>query len=284
MAGAVVVGTDGSEASAQAVEWAAAEAAVRGRPLHLVHAVEKWPYTAPLFAGTGKADHLTAAGERLLGEARDRVRERWPELRTTSALVPDETAKALMDQSEGACELVVGSRGRGGFSSMLLGSTSRRVAAHSGVPVVIVRGDDAGGDRDEIVVGVDLAWDSGPVLDHAFEAAALYGVRLRALHAWNVHGMPVETNVVLNEEDVYRELLGRVRAAHEPLRGRFPDVEVVDDVVVEHPVTALAAASRHARLLVVGVRHRHWDAFRLGSVSHGAVHYADCPVAVVPPR
>ena len=284
VAGAIVVGTDGSEAAERAVQWAGAEAVLRERPLHIVHAVEKWPYTAPLFAGTGKADYLTRTGEALLKRERDRVRERWPELTTTTVLVPDETVAALKNQSDGAFEIVVGGRGRGGFAGMLLGSTSQRMAAHSDVPVVIVRGEGGHGEGNEIVVGVDLAWESGRVLEYAFEAAALHGVPLRAVHAWSAYGMPIETSIVLNEDAVHQELVERVTTAHEPLRSRYPDVEVETDVVMEHPVTALAAASRGARLLVVGVHHRHWDALRLGSVSHGAVHYAGCPVAVVPPR
>ncbi|TDB84997.1 universal stress protein [Actinomadura sp. 7K534] len=215
----------------------------------------------------------------------ERVRARWPELETATALVEEETTKALAEQAEGAFELVVGSRGRGGFASMLLGSTSRRMASQSPVPVVIVRGEPD--DRGEVVVGVDLSWEGERVLDYAFDAAALHGARLRIVHAWTVYGMPVEAGWVVDDEAVQRELVERLTTAYTPLRDRYPQVEVVEDVVMDHPVTALANASRGARLVVVGAHHRHWDTLRLGSVSHGsvhhgAVHHAECPVAVVP--
>lgn len=280
MSGAIVVGTDGSEESKRAVDWGAAEAALRRRPLHLVHAVEGWPYRAPLLPSAAEDARLTGAGDALLEAARDRVRARWPDLETTTALVAEETTKALTEQSEDAFQLVLGSRGRGGFASMLLGSTSRRMASQSTVPVVIVRGE--GTEGGEVVVGLDLSWESGRVLDYAFDAAAVRGARLRVVHAWTVVGMPVEAAWVVDEEAVQRELAERVTAAHAPLRSRYPQVEVVEHVVMEHPVNALSDASEGAGLLVVGAHHRHWDTFRLGSVSHGAVHHADAPVAVVP--
>ncbi|WP_243708789.1 universal stress protein [Actinomadura sp. GC306] len=277
MSEAIVVGTDGSAESERAVEWAAAEAVLRKRPLHLVHALER-PVLPQLFGG--KDEELAQAGEALLETVRDGVRVRWPELETTTALVADEPAKALAEQSEEAFELVLGSRGRGGFASMLLGSTSRRMASQSTVPVVIVRGEATAGG--EVVVGIDLSWESDRVLDYAFEAAALHGARLRVVHAWVVYGMPVEASWVIDEAAVNRDLRAQVVAACAPLRERYPQVEVVEDVSMDHPVTALSEASRGARLAVVGARRRHWDTLRLGSTTHGAVHHAECPVAVVP--
>lgn len=259
------------------MEWAAGEAVLRGRSLRIVHAVERWPFRVPLLA---PSDGAVEEGKAILEAARAAVRERWRDLGVTTALVEEETEKALREESKDAFALVLGRRGRGGFAGMPLGSTSRRMASESSVPVVIVRGEASEGG--EVVVGVDLSWDSELVLEHAFETAALYGARLRAVHAWMVYGMPVESGAVFDEEAVHDELLGRVVAAHEPLREKYPHVDVVEDVVMAHPVTALTEASRGARLLVVGADHHHWDAFRLGSVAHGAVHHAECPVTVVP--
>lgn len=259
------------------MEWAAGEAVLRGRSLRIVHAVERWPFRVPLLA---PSDGAVEEGKAILEAARAAVRERWPDLGVTTALVEEETEKALREESKDAFALVLGRRGRGGFAGMPLGSTSRRMASESSVPVVIVRGEASEGG--EVVVGVDLSWDSELVLEHAFETASLYGARLRAVHAWMVYGVPVEAGAVLDEEAVRDELLGHVVAAHEPLREKYPQVDVVEDVVMAHPVSALTEASRGARLLVVGADHRHWDAFRLGSVTHGAVHHAECPVTVVP--
>src|SRR5690606_6814747 len=219
LSGAIVVGTDGSPEAERAVEWAAGEAVLRGRSLRIVHAVERWPFRVPLLA---PSDGAVEEGKAILEAARAAVRERWPDLGVTTALVEEETEKALREESKEAFALVLGRRGRGGFAGMPLGSTSRRMASESSVPVVIVRGEASEGG--EVVVGVDLSWDSELVLEHAFETASLYGARLRAVHAWMVYGMPVESGAVFDEEAVHDELLGRVVAAHEPLRKKYPHV------------------------------------------------------------
>ena len=276
----IVVGIDGSDESDRAVRWAAAEAVLRGRPLHIVHALESWPYRAPVFMPAETTERMTRAGHLLLTATRERVQERWCGLEVTTALVSEEPSQALHAQPGEAFELVVGSRGRGGFASMLLGSTSLRVAARPTVPVVIVRGDT--GDRGEIVVGIDLLRDVGTVLDYAFDAAALHDARLRVVHAWQTFGTLIEAGYAIDGEQIELDLRGQVVEIYKPLRAKYPRVDVVDEIIMEHPVTALSHASRNARLLVVGAHQRRWTAPRLGSITHGIIHHALCPVAVIP--
>ncbi|MFG2088595.1 MULTISPECIES: universal stress protein [unclassified Spirillospora] len=279
----IVVGTDGSGESDRAVEWAAAEAVLRRRPLRIVHAVESWPFKVPLFAPPEKAERLARVGNALLEEAAARVRERWPDLETSTALLAEETPDALRQQSEDAFELVLGSRGRGGFASLLLGSTSLWVASRSTVPVVIVRGDVT--DRGEVVAGVDLRRGTDAVLDYAFDAAAVRGARLRIVHAWQMPTTLIDAGYTAEEEEgAGRELRERMAAACDPHRRGHPQVEVADEVVLKHPVTALTGPSRDARLIVAGAHERRWNAPRLGSTGHGVIHHAQCPVAMVPPR
>lgn len=276
----IVVGIDGSEESDRAVLWAAAEAVLRERPLHIVHALESWPYRAPLFMPAETTERMTRTGHRLLTATRERVQERWRHLEVTTALVSEEPSQALHAQSGQAFELVVGSRGRGGFASMLLGSTSLRVAARPTVPVVIVRGDT--GDRGEIVVGIDLLRDVDTLLDYAFESAALRDARLRVVHAWQTFGTLIEAGYAIDGEQIELDLRGQVIETYKPLRAKYPRVDVVDEIIMEHPVTALSHASRNARLLVVGAHQRRWAAPQLGSIAHGVIHHARCPVAVIP--
>ncbi|TDC64747.1 universal stress protein [Actinomadura sp. GC306] len=279
----IVVGTDGSGESDRAVDWAAAEAALRERPLRIVHAVPGRSATA-LFAAAEKAGRLARAGHAVVDAAGARVRDRWPDVETTTVVVEDETSDALRRHSEDAFELVLGRRGRGGFASLLLGSTSLRMASRSGVPVVIVRGGEAGGEAGaEVVAGIDPRKETGAVLDYAFDAAARRGARLRVVHAWQMSTTLIDAGYTAEDADPGPELRRQVAAACEPLQRRYPQVDAVGQVVLEHPVQALTGPSRTARLLVVGARERRWSSPRLGSTGHGVVHHAQCPVAVVPP-
>lgn len=132
----VVVGVDGSEASRAAVRWAAGEARLRGVELL---AIEAWEFSPLIFA----ADVPVA-----LDELRASVTEHLHEV--VADEVPDGVAvrelvveRAPVPALLGACEpddvLVVGSRGRGGFAGLLLGSVSQQLAQHGTCPVVIVR-------------------------------------------------------------------------------------------------------------------------------------------------
>ncbi|MFG2020586.1 universal stress protein [Actinomadura geliboluensis] len=276
----VVVGTDGSGAAKRAVEWAAADAARRHRPLHIVHAARIWPYQVRRFTPPDGSERASRAGSDVLLEAEKHVRARWPELRVTTALAVNTPPDALRDESEKALELVVGQRGRGGFVGLLLGSVSLRVAGHSPVPVVVVRGE-AGADRGEVAVGWDIEDEAIDVLEYAFDAAAVRGARLRVVHAWQIPASLAESGYAVDEDQMNDERRAGVIAAYAPLRERYPLVEVVNEVIVGHPVSALSKVSRTADLLVVGVSRHRSGLPGLGSVVHGVVHHAECPVAVV---
>lgn len=271
---AVLVGTDGSAHSDRAIGWAADEAARRGRELHILHVLETPTKTAPGDTG-GDAASLVDAWNPVLRAGRDAALRRHPRLKVETMLVHDRTvAGGLRHYTGEAAEVVVGHRGRGGFASLLLGSTGLHLAGHHPGPVVIVRGhsDTPIG---EVVVGLDLAEDPGPALDHAFAAAAARGARLRVLHAWRPAANAAGSDPAANSR------YDRLAALLAPWRERDPDLKVVEDVVIGHPVQTLAQASAEADLVVVGSRGR---SFPLGSVGHGVVHHAHCPVAVVRPR
>ncbi|WP_141576764.1 universal stress protein [Actinomadura sp. WMMA1423] len=279
MSAPIVVGTDGSGPAGRAVDWAADEAAMRHRPLHIVHAAEIWPYQVRRFAPPDAAERLSPAGHAVLLEAERRVRERRPDLRVTTALVVNTTPDALRDEAEKAFELVLGHRGHGGFTGLLLGSVSLRVAGHTAVPLVVVRGE--GDARGEVVVGYDVAEEPGDALKYAFDAAAARGARLRVVHAWQLSVNMAEAGYAIDEERLNDERRARVIEAYAPLYERYPLVDVVNDVLVGHPVSELCRASRTADLVVLGAHAHRWGIFRVGSVGHGVIHHAECPVAVV---
>ena len=142
--GRIAVGTDGSECSEcseAALRWAIEEALRCDAELILVHGWT-YPYQGPRTGITEARDDMKLDAMRTLEASARLVREHAPALRCHSIISEESPAKAIIDAAREADLLVVGSRGRGGFSSLLLGSVSRTVLQHATVPVVVVRHDD----------------------------------------------------------------------------------------------------------------------------------------------
>lgn len=277
----IVVAVDGSAEAERAVCWAADDAFRRRLPLRIVHVVERGPYDIPRFSAPEWPGSLVASGRKVLTVAERAARERRPSVEVTIELVEGTTVGVLRDQAAGAAEIVLGSRGLGGFTGALMGSVSTYVATHTHGPVIVVRpgGEEA---RGEIVVGVDDSPQSEPALAYAFEQARLRGAVLRAVHAWQlpVHAFAPEISYDMDEirQAQHRVVSQRLGAWQE----KFPEVTVVEDVQSAHPVDALTDASARADLVVVGSRGMSSvGAALLGSVSRGVLHHAHCPVAVV---
>jgi nucleotide-binding universal stress UspA family protein len=157
--------------------------------------------------------------------------------------------------------------------------------AHTPVPAVLVRHIEPVARR-EIAVGVDGPPVGEAALAFAFEEAAMRASRLRAVHVWSDPGtteLGHSTPLVYNPEQVAEEQTHRLNDVLAPWRDKYPDVEVLTEVVHGRPVRILAGVSARADLLVVGTRGRGGFAgLVLGSVSHGLLHHAHCPLAVVP--
>lgn len=138
----IVVGIDGSEASVRALDFAAEEAVLRGAALRAV-CVWEVPVTA---YGDGMIPVVTPEmfdsyrehAQTIVDEAVARVAAARPDVPCTGEVVEGLPAGVLVEESENATLLVVGTRGRGGFKSLLLGSVSGQVVHHSSCPVVVV--------------------------------------------------------------------------------------------------------------------------------------------------
>lgn len=132
----VLVGIDGSPASEAATAIAFDEASRRGVDLVALHAWRDW--------GIGQWPDLDwaemkAEGEQTLSERLAGWPERYPDVTIQRVVVCDNPAQHLIEQSEQAQLVVVGSHGRGGFTGMLLGSVASAVVQSSGVPVIVAR-------------------------------------------------------------------------------------------------------------------------------------------------
>jgi nucleotide-binding universal stress UspA family protein len=144
----IVVGVDGSEGSRRALHWAANEAAARGDDLTLVYVWERPQAYAPLGLGAYPIDPepIQEAAQSVLDGLVQEARELAPDVPARGLLVEGPPAGALLDAARSADLLVVGSRGLGGFRSLLLGSVSHQVVQHAPCPVVIVPAHDTAHD------------------------------------------------------------------------------------------------------------------------------------------
>jgi nucleotide-binding universal stress UspA family protein len=136
----VVVGVDGSESSLDALRWAARQARLTGASLEVVTAWT-FPDVATPFGivpdMSGESDPEGDARVRL-DEAVGDVLGEDPEIALRTSVVLGTAAQALLDASRDADLLVVGSRGLGAFTGMLLGSVSEHCVRHAKGPVVVV--------------------------------------------------------------------------------------------------------------------------------------------------
>lgn len=147
--GRMVVGVDGSRGAQEALRWALAEARLRGATVHVVHAwmvrfIETLP--EPWVVGlTPPGPSVEESYERLRGGAKEvldssvrAAQEKEPGVEIEGELVEGHAVTELLKAARNAELLVVGTRGRGGFAGLLLGSVSQQCAHHAPCPLVIV--------------------------------------------------------------------------------------------------------------------------------------------------
>jgi nucleotide-binding universal stress UspA family protein len=278
----IVVGVDGSTGSEHALHWAVDEAHARHLDVTVVHA---WSqpvsvYPADLYA---EPDAHRVAGARLLAHALATVDDTQADARITSRLVQEDAAGALLEAAADAELLVVGTRGRGGFTGLLLGSVSRTCLHLASVPLVVVPPNWTEPPTRRIVVGVDGSEPSREALDWAVAEAAAHGARLQVVNVYDLAplipplGAPTspETDIVVKSSQALLE---------EMTAGAARAVGVDIDLVPANgaPARTLLEAARDADLLVVGSRGLSGlRRLLVGSVSQQCVHHSTCPVAVV---
>ncbi|MGH3660691.1 MAG: universal stress protein [Micromonosporaceae bacterium] len=128
----VVVGADGSDSATEAVVWAAHEAALRRLPLRVVHGLV-WPQVYAPIGGAvhkGSGDGLWEGAEQILTDAAGSAHAAQPDIEVDTSLIEDTGPVALLESGRDAALLVVGSRGPGGFSGLVVGSTAVQLARH----------------------------------------------------------------------------------------------------------------------------------------------------------
>lgn len=286
----VVVGVDGSESAERAVTWAATYAVAEHAPLQLLHACAVVPVYSPVALPQSFHDALAQQGREALTRAAELARQAVPGVDVSTQLMSGFAVETLLKASRNARSVVLGSRGLGGFTGLLVGSVAVALAAHGHCPLVVVRGERAEmepRDQGPVVLGVDGSPAGEGAIRFAFDTASRWGVPLIALHTWSdltvddlftVAQPQLDWNVLEAEE---HKLLAQRLAGWQD---KYPDVEVRRMVTMSRPAHSLVQQGRQARLIVVGSRGRGGlRGMLLGSTSQALLHHSPCPVAVVRP-
>lgn len=278
----VVVGIDGSPAARTAAFWAAAEADRRSRTLRLVHATDTDRRTHRDDAESIRA--VREAGRNLLAETADAVRQRFPDLTVAQEIDHHEPVAALLTAAGRRGTAVVGSRGLGGFSALLLGSVGLGAAARAEVPVVVVRGEAERPESGSVTAAVRDSAD----LEWLFLAAAEADIRkaaLRIVSVWNVLAHIGTVATMLDDlDEIAQRRVHEMKALADRVRARFPGLIVGHHVEAGTSIPGvLIGASAHTDLIVMGRgRPSTGPGPHLGRVAHSLVHHAHCPVEIVP--
>ena len=289
----VVVGIDGSVASRNATEWAAAEAQRRSLPLRIIHA---WSIPLPPIAMgptvQGPSDEqLRDAAQLVLDRAVTAATKAYPAVEIVGLLQAGQPTFVLLEASDDALVIAVGASGLDSFTECLLGSITTQIVTHAPCPVAVVgaeqQQDTDGPDVGKVVVGIDGSELSIDAAHAGFEAASLRGVGLTLLHAWHSPAY-VATRFAIPQpfalEEAQQEELRAMAESVAGFQQTYPDVVVEQRLVQGKAAKVLAEASRGAELVVVGTRgHGGFARLLLGSTSNSLLHHAQCPVLVVRP-
>lgn len=287
----VIVGIDGSAASNAGVRWAAHDAVLRNIPLLLVHLVNPvaspWSQIPPL---DEFATWQESAGRKILADAlkiaRD-VAQGDAGIRIETELMFSAIVPALLDLSQEAELMVVGSYGRGALARGLMGSVSSSLVRSAHCPVAMIRDEyPQRRHRGEapVVVGIDGSPASNLAAAIAFDEASRRRVSLVAVHAWRdteIFELPgLDWSAVKAEAE---RLLAEFLAGWQE---RYPDVTVHRHLIGDRPARALVeiSDSESAQLVVVGSHGRgHLTSTLVGSVSNAVVQATRVPVIVARP-
>ncbi|MFE8006769.1 universal stress protein [Streptomyces sp. NPDC057418] len=274
----IVVGIDPRDPAVPALAWAADEAERRALPLRLVLALPPL-HDTPHVDPKPRRLVLHAQGQEALTAAAQTIARLTPRVRVVTELVDGQPAAVLCRRANPPTRMVVvGSRRLSRPEEILSASSvAAPLSAQAACPVVVVRAPEHLAHRPaHLVVGVDGSMPSREALKFAFEEADVRGVLVHAVLVW-------QRSALTFGEPQPEERTRLLAEAVAEWSDRYPDVQSRQEVRQGHPVEELALASSTALALIVGRRGRGgYTGMRLGSVAHGLLHRAECPVITVP--
>jgi nucleotide-binding universal stress UspA family protein len=288
----ILVPTDFSATSDEALAYARTLAGRLGASLHLVHAFED-PFTSAAFASEMYSTAPISLRDALRRETERRLAERLPGdqatyFNGTTEIVTGRPAKTIVEYATtlGADLIVMGTHGRGGMAHLLLGSVAERVVRLATAPVLTLR--RAAGPVTRILVPTDFSETADAALDYAGLLAERFGAAIQLLHVLDdpLEAEGLSADAYIGEAPSIRTALlqdAQSRLAH---RGVSPDggSAIEREVLFGYGATTIAeyAAIRGADLIVMGTHGRTGIAhLLLGSVAERLVRMAPCPVLTV---
>lgn len=285
MTSTVVVGYDQSPSSDRALAQAGREAAWREAAVEIVTGFH---WVALSYPVTYMPVNVEGAARKIADDGVQWLRDRYPGMAAEAKVVAGPIADALAEASRDADLLVLGNRGRGGFTGLLLGSVSMRTLTLASCPTMIVRGTPRE-PTDTIALALDVEDPGDELMDYAFAEASVRGARLRVINVWDLSW--TEVNAPNADEDLVRakeHAIADIRSALErrlnPWHAKHPDVRLTVDVMDGTPSAALTDLTHTTDLIIAGA-HRRGDGhqgMRPGPIVHTLLHHADCPIVVVP--
>lgn len=286
MSETVIVGYSGSDASAEAVRWAATEAEVRGAALRVVTCEE-----IPVMSGEAALGWNSGAAFEAIREAatttsalmNEKILADHPLLAVTSEVCTGPASSALLTNVATTDLIVVGSSAHHGAAAFWLGTTPRHLVHDSPCPVAVIRGAATRGAPDRVVVGVDGSATSDAALLWAADEADRHGVNLHVVHGWSYAYAPVDARATqardLTEVDADCTLTRSIELARERC-----GATVTGELTETSPVSALLEAVHDGDLLVLGSHgHGGLRSRLLGSTVNSVLDAAAVPVVVVRP-
>ena len=274
----LVVGVDGSDESRAALRWAAFVAEAAGAPLRIL---ASWTYPGlsafPGMETMGPAEQMDRAAD---DEARACVEEELGAVPAFGAVevLRGPPAAAIMQAVTPESTLVLGSRGRGGFAGLLLGSVSRECMEYATCPVVIVRQEKPLGEGNgPILVGKDGSANAERALEWALALRGVVGGDVGAIYAWQADVSEVRPRL---HERLRSGARAKVASWVEE-RDHVRALEVEGDPRAE---LVDVATRTDASVLVVGRRGGgRLRGLRVGGVTNHLVSNSPTTVAVIPP-
>jgi nucleotide-binding universal stress UspA family protein len=271
----VVAGTDGSEESLRAVEWAAREAMLRGVQLRIVSAPQL------LLGMVVEGDILCESRDYALARAAQRAATVAPGLVIDTGKLSGSIAQAVTGSGVGAVMLVVGTRRFGAFGAMVHGSVSRYAATHASCPVVVVR-DQPATARRQLGVAISDADTCADALAFAFEEGAVREAAVTVVHALHARHVTIRRGDGTRSE-TENGASTRLATILAHWRDMYPGVQVTQKVVHGHLGHTLAGLSTNADLVIIGGRPPHeTDIYGPGAVTQALFNHAHGPIVTVP--